>query len=582
MFISDLFEASERRLVVVYPGRFQPFHRGHAGVFKQLQAKFGADNTWIATTPQVKIGEKNPFNATQKVELMHAAGVTDDRIVLATEPYKITAIQNALGFDPATTVLIFAVGAPDKERLEVDAVYSEFTATGRKSLIPPGKAPGDEKPMKTFQSLQDSVTVAQGHAYVVVVPEIEATVVIHGKTHDVSHGTECRNLWIQIQGDEQARREFLTGLYGRATPELAHIFDQIGSTKTVVPEPKIVTKLPKPVKPEGGVAKAAKRANKLIKESNQSTDLKASALLRRAKVMHPLAHNDEQALALYINDKEEQDVDQLDSEEHYLEKKIKELERKINNLDHQLQVNQDVSEGYWGQDHKGFGVNPNTGRNSFQDRERTAGEDEPELRKMHVVVNGRMKHGMFTTHEQQSQWQRGARFSQADALKAARIMRSKFDPNKFVQRQGDKWVEVHPFGKPEGVAESGGVGVVKGNNDPRYVMATAGDQNAVDGNTLGREMKAFGLVGRKNPGINKQQTPVNKKIGQGINENNVNDEIRHKMAKLQASMIEMAHDEIDRIKSRMSNEHDPKMIQHYKQRLQQQRDKILKIMTPGM
>jgi Cytidylyltransferase-like len=475
MFISDLFEASERRLVVVYPGRFQPFHRGHAGVFKQLQAKFGADNTWIATTPQVKIGEKNPFNATQKVELMHAAGVTDDRILLVSEPYKITAIQDTLNFDPANTVLIFAVGEPDKARLEVDAVYSEFTPTGRKSTIPPGKAVGDEKPMKTFRSLQDSVTVAQGHAYVVVVPEIEATVVIHGQKHDVSHGTECRNLWSQLQGDEQGRKEFLTGLYGRATPELAHIFDQIGSTKTVVAEPTRVTKLPKTLEPVGGVEKAAKRANKLIKESNKSTDLKASALLRRARVMHPLAHNDEQALALYINDKEERDVNHLDSEEHYLEKKMQELEQKINNLDYH-----------------------------------------------------------FKSHPKES------------------------------------------------IKEAGGVGVVKGGNDPRYVMATAGDQNAVDGNTLGREMKAFGLVGRKNPGINKQQTPVNKKIGQGINENNDNDEIRHKMAKLQASMIEMAHDEIDRIKSRMSNEHDPKMIQHYKQRLQQQRDKILKIMTPGM
>ena len=54
------------------------------------------------------------------------------------------------------------------------------------------------------------------------------------------------------------------------------------------------------------------------------------------------------------------------------------------------------------------------------------------------------------------------------------------------------------------------------------------------------------------------------------------------MARFQHQLIDMANDEIDRIKERMANEHDPAMIQHYKQRLQKQRDKILKIMTPGM
>jgi FtsZ-binding cell division protein ZapB len=253
MFIANLLESLERRLVVVYPGRFQPFHLGHAAVFEKLQGKFGRDNVFIATTPQVKIDEKNPFNFTEKVALIHAAGVPDNHIAQVTQPYDITAVQQALGFNPNNTVLIFAVGEPDRDRLGVDQTYTEFTPTGRKSKIPDGKQVGDDKPFKTFQGLDQSVTVAQGHAYVVIVPEIEKAITINGKKVDVSHGTECRNLWNTIRNDQTARKEFLTQLYGRATPELAHIFDRIPAPATATEPPQNLAKQPKPVKPAGGM-----------------------------------------------------------------------------------------------------------------------------------------------------------------------------------------------------------------------------------------------------------------------------------------------------------------------------------------
>jgi hypothetical protein len=52
--------------------------------------------------------------------------------------------------------------------------------------------------------------------------------------------------------------------------------------------------------------------------------------------------------------------------------------------------------------------------------------------------------------------------------------------------------------------DAAGVGVVKNSKDPRYVMATAGDQNDVTAQTLPKEMKAYGLIGRKNPAAKKQ------------------------------------------------------------------------------
>jgi hypothetical protein len=48
--------------------------------------------------------------------------------------------------------------------------------------------------------------------------------------------------------------------------------------------------------------------------------------------------------------------------------------------------------------------------------------------------------------------------------------------------------------------DAAGVGVVKNSKDPRYVMATAGDQNDVTADTMPKAMRAYGLIGRKSPG----------------------------------------------------------------------------------
>ena len=45
----------------------------------------------------------------------------------------------------------------------------------------------------------------------------------------------------------------------------------------------------------------------------------------------------------------------------------------------------------------------------------------------------------------------GYKDSVQDVLKSQNIIRSKFDKNKYVQKQGSKWVEVFPFGEPGGI-----------------------------------------------------------------------------------------------------------------------------------
>jgi pyrimidine deaminase RibD-like protein/nicotinamide mononucleotide adenylyltransferase len=217
MYITDLFEAKNIPVIVTYPGRFQPFHQGHAGVFAELQKLFGKNNVYILTSND-QSGPKSPFDFSDKRQLMMAAGVPGDHIVQTTAMYALPE-----GFDPANAIFVTAVGAPDADRLNPDSVLKRDKKDKAGNIIKPAGSPGYYK----IWGGADQAVTADQHGYVVVIPEIHKAVKIKGKIYDVSHGTECRNLWNIIRGDAKARSEFLSQLYGRPDAKLAQIFDKI-------------------------------------------------------------------------------------------------------------------------------------------------------------------------------------------------------------------------------------------------------------------------------------------------------------------------------------------------------------------
>jgi len=212
MFIADLFESyvaeAGPQLVVLYPGRFQPFHLGHGEVFRSLQSKFGRDSVYIATSNKVEL-PKSPFNFSDKSTLMHAAGIPSDRILEVVSPYKLPEPQ----FNPANSIFIVAVGAPDRERLRPDSVKKDGT---------PGY-------FKTFESL-DKCTTADKHGYVIIADERQKVITINGQQVDVSHGTPARAVWNDVRDNPKLRSEYLMQMYGRDDPELGRVLDKIPQT----------------------------------------------------------------------------------------------------------------------------------------------------------------------------------------------------------------------------------------------------------------------------------------------------------------------------------------------------------------
>lgn len=217
MYAYELYEQNSPQVVVTYPGRFQPFHQGHAGVFEILQKKFGSENVYILTSNDTS-STKSPFNFSDKYQLMTSAGVSGDRIVETNKMYVLPP-----NFNPSNTIFITVVGGPDADRLNPDSYIKKDQRDKDGNIIKPAGSPSY---YKTWNEKEAPVT-ADKHGYVVVIPELQKRITIDGETYDVSHGTDARNLWNKIRDDDIARKEFLTKMYKYPHQELGTIFDKI-------------------------------------------------------------------------------------------------------------------------------------------------------------------------------------------------------------------------------------------------------------------------------------------------------------------------------------------------------------------
>ena len=104
-----------KKTVVIYVGRFQPFHKGHYATYQHLVKKFGKDNVFIGTSDKVE-KPKSPFNFKEKVKIMTTMfGIPSNKIHQVKNPYAPTEILSK--FDENTTAFITVVGEKDKNRL---------------------------------------------------------------------------------------------------------------------------------------------------------------------------------------------------------------------------------------------------------------------------------------------------------------------------------------------------------------------------------------------------------------------------------------------------------------------------------
>ena len=193
MKISNLFENVTRpKTVAVFPGRFQPFHRGHAAIFEYLQFQYG-DDAWIATSDVV--GKTSPFTFAEKLIMMSATGLDPDRAIEVAKPYSPREITN--NYDKDCDHLVMAVSSKDRDRF--DFAKGGYFQQWQEDL--------DLKPMNT-------------HAYIMLVPTL--TFKIAG--HKLRSATAIRNFYAIANNDQ--RVAIIEDLYGKYNSKVKALFDR--------------------------------------------------------------------------------------------------------------------------------------------------------------------------------------------------------------------------------------------------------------------------------------------------------------------------------------------------------------------
>ena len=154
-----LNEQEQKRVIAIYPGRFQPMGRHHYATYKALADQFGADNTFIVTSN--KMGPKSPLDFEEKKKIMIAHGVPADKIVMSRNPYQ--AVELTQNFDPDTTAVVFAVGGKDMRDSPRFANLDGMTKKGTPAYY------------KTYRPGEELVGLDK-HGYIAVAPHVEIDV----------------------------------------------------------------------------------------------------------------------------------------------------------------------------------------------------------------------------------------------------------------------------------------------------------------------------------------------------------------------------------------------------------------------
>ena len=173
-----------KKVIAIYPGRFQPFGPHHKKVYDTLKSKFG--EAYI-TTSDIQRPPRHPMNFNEKIKHMTKMGIPKNRIIKEKVPYVANNLLKK--FNPKETAVVYVFGAKDAGRLK----------GGKK------KSGG----LTYYQDLKKNLKNLKGfeeHGYIYEAPTV--------KVSGISSGTEIRNLLGSPKFDEKKRQQIFKKTFG--------------------------------------------------------------------------------------------------------------------------------------------------------------------------------------------------------------------------------------------------------------------------------------------------------------------------------------------------------------------------------
>lgn len=202
VMLNEFEDVDNQQVVVIYPGRFHPFHKGHTSVYNKLTQKFPNAHVYITTSGKLD-AEKSPFTFEEKKAMMTAAGVDPNCVVEVKSPYIANEITQK--YDSDNTKIIYAVSQKD---MEGDNPRFKFGL----------KKDGKPSYFQPFISVGESEFMSK-HGYVDVLPTMDFDL----SGMNIRSASEVRAMY--KKADSEQREKLIRALYGSADKEIREIFD---------------------------------------------------------------------------------------------------------------------------------------------------------------------------------------------------------------------------------------------------------------------------------------------------------------------------------------------------------------------
>ena len=240
--------------VVIYPGRFHPFHKGHKSVYDTLVKRFGKNRVFIATSNVVD-PPKSPFTFEEKRAMIALTGIDPSRVIQTKSPYQATEITD--NYDPQNTIALFAVS--DKDMAEDPRFSFKPRQDGNPSYYQPA-----QKEMQGFDK----------HAYIVTVPTLQFGVL----GEPMRSASEFRAKF--ANADERTQEKMIIDMFGKYDKKIHNIMSQ-KIVETLIRADEILDKLIEMGADDHYILEACRRVDALV-ESLQLNELKGNARLVRS------------------------------------------------------------------------------------------------------------------------------------------------------------------------------------------------------------------------------------------------------------------------------------------------------------
>ena len=151
-----------KKVIAIYPGRFQPFGMQHKIVYDWAAKKFGDANTFIATSNKTD-NVKSPFNFIEKKSILRLFNL-QNKLQEVKNTYN--AVEITSKFNENTTAVVYVVGEKDRDRLSKGKYFLPY--------------PGDNQPLNPYSK----------NGYYIIGPKNKEVIPGHGEMN----GTNVRKV----------------------------------------------------------------------------------------------------------------------------------------------------------------------------------------------------------------------------------------------------------------------------------------------------------------------------------------------------------------------------------------------------